>query len=95
MLKNGRGELAKPIPEKLALESEYPKNNLPIEYKIGIGDVITYSKLIENNRSSLSKTSTWPKQTAGLKYKLGIGDTLALALIKAVNDPSNATNRLK
>ena len=25
VLKNGRGELAKPIPEKLALESEYPK----------------------------------------------------------------------
>ena len=88
VLKNGRGELAKPIPEKLALESEYPKNNLPIEYKIGIGDVITYSKLIENNRSSLIENSTWPGQTVSNKYRLGIGDTLALALIKAVNDPS-------
>ena len=88
VLKNGRGEIAKPIPEKLALKSQYPKNNLPIEYKIGIGDVITFSKLIENNRSSLIENSTWPGQTVSNKYRLGIGDTLALALIKAVDDPN-------
>ena len=69
VIKNGRGETAKPIPEKLALKSNYPKNNLPIEYKIDIGDTITFSKLIENNRSPLSKTSNWPEQTVSNKYK--------------------------
>ena len=34
VVKNGRGENARPIPEKLALKSEFPKHNSPIEYKI-------------------------------------------------------------
>ena len=55
VLKNGRGDIAQPISEKLALKSDYPKNNLPIEYKIGIGDTITFSRLIENNRSQRIK----------------------------------------
>ena len=87
VLKNGRGDNAQPIPEKLALKSDYPKNNSPIEYKIGIRDTITFSRLIENNRSPLSKTGTWPKQSVATKYKLGIGDTIALTLIKKAKDP--------
>ena len=43
VLKNGRGNIAQPISEKRALKSDYPKNNLPIEYKIGIGDTVTFS----------------------------------------------------
>ena len=88
VLKNGRGKIAQPIPEKLALEAVYPKNNLPIEYKIGVGDEITFSRLIENNRSALTKTNSWPKQNVERKYKLGIGDTLALTLIRETNDLS-------
>ena len=82
VVKSGRGEIAQPIPERLALKSDYPKINLPIEYKIGIGDTISFSKLIENNQSSYSKNSTWPKQKVVTQYKLGIGDTLALILMK-------------
>ena len=86
VLKDGRGEIAQPISEKLALKSDYPKNNLPTEYKIGIGDTITFSRLIENNRSPIKKTNTWPKQNVERKYQLGIGDTLALTLIRSAND---------
>ena len=93
VLKNGRGANAQPIPEKLALKSEFPKNNLPFKYKIGIGDTITFSKLIENNRSPLKNTNTWPSQKVTPEYKLGIGDTLALTLIRKAADlsttPSN------
>ena len=80
VVKGGRGETARPISEQLALKSDYPKNNLPFEYKIG--DTITFSKLIENNRSPNSIISTWPKQKVATNYKLGIGDTLALILMK-------------
>ena len=61
VLKNGRGEIAQPIAEKLALKSEYPKNKSPIEYKIGIGDTVTFSGLIEiidhflKNKQQLNK----------------------------------------
>ena len=83
LLKNGRGENAKPIAEKLALKSEFPKNDMPQDYRLGIGDTITYSRLIENNRSNDSqKENQWPIGSTAPNYKLGIGDTLALTLIK-------------
>ncbi len=94
VLKNGRGENAQPIPEKLALRSEFPKNNSPVEYKIGIGDTVTFSRLIESDRSTPKKPSSWPKQKVASTYQLGIGDILALTLIKKEIDlnttvPSN------
>ena len=93
VLKNGRGDIAQPISEKLALKSDYPKNNLPIEYKIGIGDTITFSRLIENNRTPNKNTETWPKQNVESKYQLGIGDTLALTLIRTNNNLNTTAPR--
>ena len=90
VMKNGRGENAQPIPEKLALISKYPKNNSPVEYKIGIGDTITFSRLIENNRSQLEKIDIWPKQKGATNYQLGIGDTLALTLLTKTIDSNQS-----
>jgi polysaccharide export outer membrane protein len=86
VLRNGRGQNAQPISEKIALKSEFPKNEAQKEYTIGIGDTVTFSRLIENNRSPLKKTNTWPKQNVERKYQLGVGDTLALTLIRATNN---------
>ena len=93
VLKNGRGDIAQPISEKLALKSEYPKNNLPIKYKIGIGDTVTFSRLIENNRTPNKNSDIWPKQNVERKYQLGIGDTLALTLIRTNNDLNTTAPR--
>ena len=86
VLRNRRGDNAQPIPEKLALKSDFPKTGLPVEYKIGIGDTVTLSKLIENNRALPGKTNSWPQQKVAPKYQLGIGDTLALTLIKKADE---------
>lgn len=86
VLQNGRGENARPIPERLALLSELPKSDEPSVYKIGINDTITFSRLIENNRSPLKKLEDWPSQQITPNYKLGIGDTLALTLISKAED---------
>ena len=72
----------RPIPEKLALISNFPENDAPFIYRIGIGDTLTFSKLVENNRSPSDTKDKWPKQQVMSEYKLGIGDTLALTLIK-------------
>ena len=82
VLKSGRGANAQPIQEQLALKSEFPKNEAPREYILGIGDTLTFSRLIENNRSNNEIKRKWPAQNKALKYKLGVGDTLALTLIK-------------
>ena len=89
LLKTGRGEASQPIPENIALKSNFPKNEAPINYKIGKGDTITFSQLIENNRSFDDKPNKWPIIRSKSNYKLGIGDTLALVLIKQVkSEPS-------
>ena len=82
VLRSGRGKNAQPIPEKLALKSEFPKNQLPEDYIIGIGDTLTFSRLIENNRSDDNIDNPWPKIRIASNYSLGIGDTLALIIKK-------------
>ena len=82
VLQNGRGEIARSIPEKLALLSKFPKYTAPYTYKIGIGDTITLSRLIENNRSPSNINHVWPKQGSEEIYKLGTGDSLDLTIIK-------------
>ncbi|MDC3003351.1 hypothetical protein OAZ20_04620 [Paracoccaceae bacterium] len=95
VIRSGRGENAQPIPENLALVSEFPKNESPKEYILGIGDTVSFSRLIENNRSNDEIESQWPIERRASSYKLGIGDTLALTLIKKIKSntqlvPSNA-----
>ena len=89
LLKNGRGENSKPVSEQLALLSEFPKSETPTDYKVGVGDTITFSRLIENKRSSKDTASKWPRQTSTSNYKLGIGDTLALTLIKKIKSEAS------
>ena len=82
VLTNGRGENAQPISENLALKSEFPKSEARRDYILGIGDTVTFSRLIENNRSNDQTDNQWPLASTVNDYKLGIGDTLALTLIK-------------
>jgi protein involved in polysaccharide export with SLBB domain len=82
VLRNGRGKNAQPIPERLALKSQFPKSEGPISYKIGVGDTITLLKLIENNQPHDGITKNWPKALSKSNYRLGIGDTVKLTLIK-------------
>ena len=91
LLKKGRGADSKPVPERLALSSKFPKNNALIEYKVGIGDTITFSRLIENKRSTNDMRNKWPTQQSKSNYNLGIGDTLTLTLVKLLkSDPQMA-----
>ncbi len=84
VIMNGRGENAQPVPEEKALLSKFPGKQEAIEYKIGIGDTINFSRLIENNQSSDKLTDDWPRVSNTSNYKLGIGDKLAFTLIKEI-----------
>ena len=82
VLINGRGGNARSVPENFALISKFPKSKGPFKYKIGIGDILTYSRLIDNTQNFSDHDKKWPTQPSPAKYKLGIGDTLTLTLIK-------------
>ena len=82
VLQPGRGAKARTISENLALKSTFPKDQKEIDYKIGIGDTLSFTKLIDNkHKQSLGQTN-WPKKIDGLNYILGIGDNLTLTLLK-------------
>ena len=81
VLKSGRGENARPIPEDLALKSKFPRNEAPSDYILGIGDTLRLSRLLENNRTNDQIVTPWPVASTVSNYKLGIGDTLVLSLI--------------
>ena len=44
------------------------------------GDSVTFSRLLENNRSNDQANNQWPLASTVSDYKLGICDTLALTL---------------
>lgn len=91
VLQNGRGGNARPITEKEALASKFPENKPLTDYKIGIGDTLRFSRLIENNRYLSEIDTQWPEQIEASDYKLGVGDTLTLTLIQEVNSDSQVT----
>ena len=78
-------QFPKSWPYSLNFQSE-----TPILYKIGIGDTITFSRLIENNRSNYETENQWPIEQRASNYKLGIGDTVTLALIKKTKSNEQA-----
>lgn len=82
VIQHGRGSDARLISENLALKSNFPKNQGVPNYKIGIGDTLTFSRLIDNNKLLATTDKKWPTKSRSSKYKLGIGDTLALTLIR-------------
>ena len=82
ILQSGRGNKAQSILESSAIQSKFPEKNDVLDYKIGIGDALTFSKLIENNRSDLGVISEWPKDFGSINYKLGIGDKVELTLLR-------------
>ena len=82
VMQSGRGKDAQPILEETALLSEFPKNNSQPEYSIGVGDEITFSRLVENNQQVFKVQEKWPAKKIISNYKLGIGDTVTLTLVK-------------
>ena len=91
VLKNGRDEKAQPIPEYLALKSEFPKREPPKDYILSIGDTVAFSRLLENNRLNDQTDNQWPAVSKAPNYKMGIGDTLALTLIKTTKSNQQIT----
>ena len=90
ILQSGRGENARSVPESSVLISNFPQSEELYEYKIGIGDKLLFSRLIENNTSGFLINARWPKQHKSFAYKLGIGDTVELKLLREENKPKQS-----
>ncbi len=93
VIQNGPGNKAGNIPEFAALRSEFPKNNEPSPYLIGIGDTLKFSRLIDNKQKQPDSVLKWPPSGEVKQYKLGIGDELNL--IQIVQEKNTTTNNLQ
>ena len=78
----GRGNNAKIVSENKVIQSNFPHNTKKPVYRIGIGDVLTFSKLIENNQTQLNSDINWPTNSKSFLYTLGVGDLLTLTLLR-------------
>ena len=88
IIQTGKGNNAKTVSEKLVTKSDFPDAKEPTEYKMGVGDTLTLSRLIENNRSQIEPSNQWPKNLDSYNYRLGVGDTLGLSLLKVESNLS-------
>lgn len=81
VIQTGTGKNVRPIPESDVIKSNFPESNLDSSYKVGIGDTISFKKLIDNGAEIPFAQTTWPPAIKNFNYKIGIGDELTLLQI--------------
>ena len=77
LMQTGLGEKATIVDEK-AITSNFPKKIGPIPYKIGVGDAIKLTTLLDNGPPKNGANVDWPPKLENKEYTLGIGDELIL-----------------
>ena len=89
VIQSGRGAVAGPIAEGALTSASFPRSAKAVPYRIGAGDRVNFTRLIDNQSVTLQNSVNWPNPTQNNQYKIGIGDELALVQI---NEGSAAQN---
>ena len=89
VIQSGRGAVAGPIAEGALTSASFPRSAKAAPYRIGSGDRLNFTRLIDNQNTTLQNSVNWPDPTQNNQYKIGIGDELALVQI---NEGSAAQN---
>ena len=89
VIQSGRGTVAGPIAERSLTSASFPRSAKAAPYRIGAGDRVNFTRLIDNQDTTLQNSVNWPDPTQNNQYKIGIGDELALVQI---NEGSAAQN---
>ena len=76
--RTGVGKDADLITENQALKSDYPADQEPKDYRLGVGDRLAFVKLIENSGQLDVAGDPWPENITNGPYFLGIGDQITL-----------------
>ena len=78
VFEHGQSGRARHISEELATSPSFPEFSEPVPYKVGIGDQLSFTRLVDNSSNALKLNTNWPISEENYDYKLGIGDALAL-----------------
>ena len=87
VIQKGLANKARLISEKDAINSNFPEFQVPAIYKIGIGDTLTFSKLVEQSNQSSRDGKSWPIESITESYIVGPGDIIVFS--KLIENLSN------
>lgn len=82
VIQTGRGALAGPISETVAIKSDFPNSARSDAYRIGIGDTLQYQALVDNADMLSEADYRFPPILDKVKYQLGIGDELSIVRLQ-------------
>ena len=89
VIKSGRGNSAGPILENDALYSNFPKDQMIQNYKVGVGDEVTYTISEENQQNYRGLQAEFPISNSPKAYIIGNGDELTLLRFNETETASN------
>ena len=78
IIQTGVGKKAQVLDETYVSQGQFPEIEPLDEYKVGIGDTLSFIKLTESSNISNYEISSLPKTKQDEPYVLGIGDQIAL-----------------
>jgi protein involved in polysaccharide export with SLBB domain len=91
IIQNGIGKKAQVLDETYARQGQFPEIEPVGEYKMGIGDTLSFTKLTESSNISDYEINSFPDTKEDEPYVLGIGDQIALI---QVNEGSSSSPNL-
>ena len=78
VIQSGRGAVAGPIAEGSLTSASLPRSAKAAPYRIGAGDRVNFTRLIDNQTNRTAMKENWPPRKSANAYKLGARDKIIL-----------------
>ena len=78
VIQSGRGAVAGPIAEGSLTSASFPRSAKAAPYRIGAGDRVNFTRLIDNQANRAAIKENWPPKKGASAYKLGARDKIIL-----------------
>ena len=78
VIQSGRGAVAGPIAEGSLTSASFPRSAKAAPYRIGAGDRVNFTRLIDNQTNRTAMKENWPPRKSANAYKLGARDKIIL-----------------
>ena len=88
VIQSGRGNDAGPIAERSFKSASYPRSAKAAPYRIGAGDRVNFTRLIDNQNTATQFKENWPPQQKARPYELGAKDKIFLTHLLDVHASS-------
>lgn len=85
VIQSGRGKTAGPIAEGSLTSVSFPRSAKAAPYRIGAGDRVNFTRLIDNQKNAPAINTNWPEQQSASAYKLGARDKIVLRRLLDTN----------